>query len=30
MKNPVFWLALVAGNLAAAWIVVVWHYTGTY
>ena len=29
MKNPIFWLALVAANLAAAWIIVVWHYTGT-
>jgi len=28
MKNPIFWLALVAGNLAAAWISVVWRYTG--
>jgi RsiW-degrading membrane proteinase PrsW (M82 family) len=28
MKNPIFWLALVAGNLAAAWIIVVWRYTG--
>lgn len=28
MKNPIFWLALVAGNLAAAWIIVIWHYTG--
>jgi len=27
MKNPIFWLALVAGNLAAAWIVI-WRYTG--
>ncbi|HSZ03140.1 MAG TPA: hypothetical protein VK788_26845 [Terriglobales bacterium] len=28
MKNPIFWLALVAGNLAAAWIIVIWRYTG--
>ncbi len=28
MKNPIFWLALVAGNLAAARIIVVWRYTG--
>ncbi|HEV3385021.1 MAG TPA: hypothetical protein VG097_09395 [Gemmata sp.] len=28
MKNPIFWLAVVAGNLAAAWIVVIWLYTG--
>jgi hypothetical protein len=27
MKNPIFWLALVAGNLAAAWIIVIWRYT---
>jgi len=29
MKNPILWLALVAGNLAAAWLIVVWRYTGT-
>jgi hypothetical protein len=28
MKNPIFWLAVVAGNLVAAWIVVIWLYTG--
>ena len=28
MKNPIFGLALVAGNLAAAWTTVVWRYLG--
>jgi hypothetical protein len=30
MKNPIFWVALVAGNLAAAWIILVWLYTFLY
>lgn len=29
MKNPILWLALVAGNFAAAWLIVVWHYKDT-
>jgi hypothetical protein len=29
MKNPIFWLALVVGGLAATWLIVVWRYTGT-
>ena len=28
MKNPIFWLAVFAGNLAAAWLIVIWLYTG--
>jgi hypothetical protein len=28
MKNPMFWLALGAGNSAAPWIIVIWRYTG--
>jgi hypothetical protein len=28
MKNPILWLALVTANLAAAWVIVVWRYSG--